>query len=106
MPVQVTAVVSAFMNGTLNWAVLMTGSSPATANTMLGDAASKSVDVETDDGGRLVFDFTMNAFPGTAWRLTLTKAGAAAPLYEQSGVTDQRGIGHDSGTVNFARIAA
>lgn len=101
MRTQVVASVSAFMGGTLNWAVITTGTPPSEVDTMVGDSSAKSVRVTTDTEGRLGFDFLVNAFPGTAWKLTLTAVGATNPRYERAGLTDHHGRGHDGGTIAF-----
>lgn len=99
MTTNVEATVSAFMGGTLNFAVITTGGGDV--HTMIGDDSSKSADLVTDSDGRLSFTFVVNAFPGTAWKLTLTRAGAEKPQYERSGLTDHKGVGHDEGTISF-----
>lgn len=99
--ITVTADVSAFMDGALNFAVITTGEPPTDVQPMIGDASDKSADVRTDVDGRLGFDLFVNAFPGTAWKFTLTKLGATTPQYERAGVTDHNGRGHDAGIVDF-----
>ena len=106
MPIRINAVVSAFMGGDLNWAVITTGQPLSDVNTMIGNGSRKSVEVEAGANGRLAFDFIVNAFAGTAWQLTLTEVGAANPRYERAGITDHNGRGHDGGMVDFSGAIA
>ncbi|MVN75660.1 hypothetical protein GO988_04905 [Hymenobacter sp. HMF4947] len=90
--------------GTLNWAVLTSGTKPNTqVHTMLGDETQKEVAVRTEADGTLDFGFVVNAFPATSWKLTLTEQGQQGPRYEREGLTDSQYTGRDSGKVNFSQ---
>jgi uncharacterized GH25 family protein len=97
----VEATVHAYKGGEINWAVLATGSNLSDVHTMQGSSAKKSVVVQTDEQGKLTFDMTLNAFPGTAWELKMKEATTEKDKYANKGVANSNGIGRDSGTVDF-----
>ena len=90
---KLTAVVAATDGGTLNWAVVMTGTERKVV-TMMGDGSSKSTSVDTDEDGKLRFTMTLNAFFGTSWKLSLTRDGDDKACFEVSGVSDEHNLGH------------
>lgn len=90
--------------GTLNWAVVTSGTRPdIRVHTLLGDDAEKQAEVQTMADGSLTFGFVVNAFPATAWKLTLTEKGKQEPRYEREGLTDSQFLSRDSGKVNFSQ---